>query len=109
MTNLAAFTEGIQKVRDRFVRRLPERENAVRALSHEIETTGVPGPGVEPALQHLHQIAGTAATLGFVELGQAACICEDEFLLVRGGKSFDAERVIRILRDVLNQIGQVLA
>lgn len=109
MTDLAALTAGLQKVRDGFVRSLPERESAVRALLHEIKATGMPGPNEEPAQQHLHRIAGTAATLGLPELGRAAGICEDELHLVRGGKAFDAERMDRMLCDVLHQMGQAHA
>lgn len=106
MTSPVELHAGLKKVQDNFVRSLPARATDVRALYDEIETTGAPGPSEEPARQHLHRIAGVAATLGFAELGNAAGACEDELLRVRDGKAFDSERVGGMLKEVLGLIGQ---
>ncbi len=80
MTDNASMQIALAKVRDRFVGALPDREAAVGSLLQEIDQTSVSENGLREAQLHLHQMAGTAATLGFKELGDVSCACEDEIL-----------------------------
>ena len=106
MTDIARLQEGLLRVRERFLDDLDGRERVVKALRMEISSTGNPGPSRDAAQRQLHRIAGTAATLGLPELGQAASICEDELVQVQGGKAFDADRTEGMLQDVLRQISK---
>ena len=98
MTDNASMQIALAKVRDRFVGALPDREAAVGSLLQEIDQTSVSENGLREAQLHLHQMAGTAATLGFKELGDVSCACEDEILGL-DQLAFKLRQVLRLMAE----------
>lgn len=82
--NAAALNlPGLEKIRERFVALLSERKALIaqHALAAwDGETAEEIVENLEAAKSVLHQIAGTAGTVGFPELGASAMQCEAEII-----------------------------
>lgn len=73
-----AFSAGLQKVRSRFLEQLPEQAAMIRDIWAQVQTApDKPSPILPDIGRIAHRIAGTAATLGFPELGRLAATLED--------------------------------
>ena len=75
MNRHARISNGLGRIRVHFLEKLPERRRLI--LQHalaaaEAQTTDAQMTELMAARGVLHQIAGTAGTLGFVQLGAAA-------------------------------------
>lgn len=109
MTEPSAMQSALAKVKGRFLGALPARQAAVRRFLMEFEHSQLTEPSLDEALRALHQIAGTAGTLGFKELGEAALDGEDEVReLARGSTDHDRlasrlERVLRLMTEAQRQ------
>jgi len=79
MTKIMAELPGIDRIRKRFVEMLADRQTQI--ASHGLaawdgKTVDEINSNLAGAQAILHQIAGSAGSLGFEELGQAARDCE---------------------------------
>ena len=73
-----AFSAGLLKVRSRFLEQLPEQTAMIRELWAQVQTApDRPSPILLDIGRIAHRIAGTAATLGFPDLGRIAATLED--------------------------------
>lgn len=77
MMKAALSQTSLRQVRLSFVSRLPGRVVAVRKLLVEIDAGSISPAALYEAQHHLHQVAGTAATLGFSKLGEVAQNCDE--------------------------------
>lgn len=83
---------GLEKVRARFIEMLEDRQAriATHALAAwEGETVEEINGNLESAKAILHQIAGTAGSLGFTDLGVTARQCEEEVIAHLEGPDSD--------------------
>lgn len=83
MNALALQMPGLDRIRDRFVELLEDRKTAIaqHALAAwDGETAEEINVNLEDARSILHQIAGTAGTVGFPHLGELAQQCEHEII-----------------------------
>lgn len=83
MTALALEMPGLDRIRDRFVELLEERKSFIahHALAAwDAETVEEINSNLEDARGVLHQIAGTAGTVGFGPLGETARQCEEQII-----------------------------
>lgn len=83
MNALAYEMPGLDRIRTRFLEMLPDRK--VLIAQHALaawdgETVEVINENLEQARSILHQIAGTAGTVGFSELGLTAQHCEAQII-----------------------------
>lgn len=100
MSDMAHIQAGLAKVRERFLAVLPSREASVSRLLQQVELGSTSECSLNDARAALHQIAGTAQTLGFKDLGSAARVAEDA--IVEFGDGFASlEHLSGRLRDVL--------
>lgn len=85
------LTMGLARVRARFVTELRERFRRIGQLRHQLEGH----VGNHEALREIgeisHKLAGTAATLGFPELGKSATLVDDLILSNPGVVIADGE------------------
>lgn len=83
MRDIVKELPGLERVRTRFLSMLADRQEMIasHALAAWEEDTldGING-NLAAAQSILHQIAGTAGSLGFPELGQSARDCENEII-----------------------------
>lgn len=84
MKDIADQIPGIEQVKFRFLEMLHERQKNIAA--HAVSAWD--GKSSEEINEHLsgaqkilHQISGTAGSLGFATLGDAASFCENEILV----------------------------
>ena len=83
MNALTHQFSGLERVRDRFVDLLEDRKNIIakHALAAwDGETTDEINDNLKHAQNILHQIAGSAGTVGFPELGGTALLCEEQII-----------------------------
>jgi len=83
MSALAYQMPGLDRIRLRFLDLLHDRKTSIaqHALAAwDGETTDVINENLEHARNILHQIAGTAGTVGYPELGAAAQQCEAQII-----------------------------
>ncbi|UWR21933.1 Hpt domain-containing protein [Sulfitobacter sp. S190] len=83
MNAVALELPGLDRIRARFVDMLDERQSTIaqHALNAwDGETVEQINGNLEAAKGILHQIAGTAGTVGFQDLGQSAHECEVEII-----------------------------
>jgi hypothetical protein len=104
MIHTAKLSQGLSRIRNQFLARLFDRRKQI------LWNTLKAGEASDPAEAHkhltavrdiLHQIAGTAATLGFAEFGSSARQIEndiDVFLLGSEGSFASAD----LLRDLVH-------
>lgn len=83
MNALALEMPGLDRIRDRFVDLLEERKT--RIAQHALaawdgETAEEINANLEQARSLLHQIAGTAGTVGYPDLGTCAQQCEAQII-----------------------------
>ncbi len=83
MNDLVESLPGIERIKIRFVSLLEERQNLI--ANHVLAAWDSKDPGLmrsnlEAAQSALHQIAGSAGSLGFDQLGQSASHCENEII-----------------------------
>jgi len=92
MKDMVDELPGLAKVRTRFLEMLVDRQALIaeHALSAwEGETLDDINGNLEAAKAILHQIAGTAGSLGFTDLGVAARACEGEVIAHLEGPDAD--------------------
>lgn len=100
MSDMDHIHSALAKVRERFLAVLPSREDSVSRLLQEVEHGSASECSLNDARAALHQIAGTAQTLGFGALGSAASPAEDA--IVAFGDGFASlDDLSGRLRDVL--------
>lgn len=92
MKDLAENLPGIDRVRNRFLTMLLERQ--VKIATHSVaawegETLEEVNDNLAAAQAVLHQIAGTAGSLGFAELGEEARHCENAIIVHLKGPEAD--------------------
>lgn len=104
MNETTRVQNALAKVRDRFLSVLPARRNSVSRLLHEIEHGEIKMVSLAEARSALHKIAGTAKTLGFAALGDAARTGEEAIDADEAAAASRAELSAR-LREVLAQMG----
>jgi len=83
MNALALEMPGLDRIRDRFVDLLADRKVSIaqHALAAwDAETAEEININLENARNILHQIAGTAGTVGFPQLGETAHQCETQII-----------------------------
>lgn len=83
MSALALQMPGLDRIRDRFIELLDSRKTSIaqHALAAwDGENTDFINENLEQARSILHQIAGTAGTVGFPELGATALMCEEQII-----------------------------
>jgi hypothetical protein len=83
MTDTAHELPGIERIKLRFLNLLEDRQSAV--AHHAMAAWDTTDPEImcgelEAAQNILHQISGSAGSLGFGDLGQAARDCENEII-----------------------------
>lgn len=101
MTSFSRLQAGLSAVRRRFAAALPERAEVLQALQAELDKETGPFRSMEAAQLNLHKIAGTAETLGFCNLGDAARQCEDMIVAhVEAGQKLN----VAALRDCLSNV-----
>ncbi|MEW9919240.1 Hpt domain-containing protein [Marimonas sp. MJW-29] len=92
MKDMVDQLPGLERVRERFLTMLAERKEriATHALgAWEGETLEEVNGNLASAQAILHQIAGTAGSLGFAPLGQSAHACENEIIAHLEGPDAD--------------------
>lgn len=83
MNALALEMPGLERIRDRFIEMLEDRKAMIaqHALAAwDGETAEEINANLENARNILHQIAGTAGTVGFPDLGTTAQQCEAQII-----------------------------
>ena len=83
MSALAHQLPGMDRIRVRFIELLEERKSNIAQYAlaaWDGETLEVINGNLEQARNILHQIAGTAGTVGYPELGLTAQQCEAEII-----------------------------
>ncbi|WP_299028216.1 Hpt domain-containing protein [uncultured Sulfitobacter sp.] len=83
MSALALEMPGLDRIRDRFLALLEDRKTIIaqHALAAwDGETAEEINANLEDARSILHQIAGTAGTVGYPELGATAQQCEAQII-----------------------------
>lgn len=95
MKDMADDLPGIDRVRNRFLTMLCERQ--VKIAGHSVaawegETLEEVNDNLAAAQAVLHQIAGTAGSLGFADLGEEARSCENA--IITHLKGSDAELAV---------------
>ena len=84
MKDTADFLPGMERVKSRFLEILHDRQKSI--ATHAIgawegETSDDINEHLSSAQKILHQISGTAGSLGFATLGDAASFCENAILV----------------------------
>lgn len=92
MKDMAESLPGLERVRERFLTMLTDRKE--RIASHALaawegETLEDVNGNLASAQSILHQIAGTAGSLGFAALGESAHACENEIIAHLEGPDAD--------------------
>lgn len=83
MSALALEMPGMDRIRDRFLTLLDSRSTTIAQLAlaaWDGESTDLINSNLEEARALLHQIAGTAGTVGYPELGIIARQCEAQII-----------------------------
>ena len=83
MTAIAQQLPGLDRIRDRFVDLLEDRKSSIAQhvlTAWDGETTDEINGNLVSARNILHQIAGTAGTVGFHDLGTTAHQCEAQII-----------------------------
>ena len=96
---------GIDKVRERFLVMLRDRADLIAShaiAAWESETLEGVNDNLAAVQGELHQIAGTAGTLGFGDLGGQACDCE--MMIIAHLKSEEADLAI-CPDDIVDALG----
>lgn len=84
MKNMAEALSGIEKIKIRFLDLLEERQGVIAhhaLVAWENTDPKVVRSHLEAAQSTLHQIAGSAGSLGFDSLGLVARDCENEIVI----------------------------
>ncbi|KIN71075.1 Hpt domain-containing protein [Sulfitobacter guttiformis] len=79
MKDMPSELPGLERIKERFLSLLAERQTTIahHALAAwESDSAAAQSSNLQGAQNVLHQIAGSAGSLGFVELGEAARSCE---------------------------------
>ncbi len=72
LMNSSAFNAGMSRLKKRFVQTHYERHDRLEDLVAVMQQANPPTSAVQEAESILHKIAGTAGSVGFTELGEAA-------------------------------------
>jgi HPt (histidine-containing phosphotransfer) domain-containing protein len=83
MKDIADMLPGIERIQQRFLDMLKDRQGTIAhhvLAAWESKVAGEVVGHLDAAKAVLHQIAGSAGSLGFDELGQAARDCENEII-----------------------------
>jgi len=93
------YAARFQHLKENYAARLPERLEAIRAASVPLlEGRWSPARAIEAA-KLLHNLAGTAETFGFAQLGDAAREFEDLVLRIHLGQTTPTvDEVLRLRR-----------
>lgn len=98
-----SLSAGLAIVRRRFAATLPQRAIVLARLQRQLDG-GVEQINIEESRIVLHQISGTAATLGFADLGDCARDCEESIERYREGQPLQRAALQSGLKSVLEQI-----
>ncbi len=91
MSMVSQELSGLDRIRTRFLHLLKERQANVAQhamLAWESDDAATKRSNFQEAQMTLHQIAGTAGSLGFGDLGQTARECEDLIITYLDGPAF---------------------
>ena len=105
----ATLSEGLARVRKRFVAELRPRRDTLALLREEGEQTKWAQEQVMSVGRIAHKIAGTAATVGFAKLGAIAAELDD--LTTQDGNVSEMSRneLARLLESVIALADHILA
>lgn len=84
MSNMIEALPGIERIKTRFLDLLEERQSIIAShalAAWDSQDTKDMHSHLTAAQSALHQIAGSAGSLGFAPLGQAARECENEIIV----------------------------
>lgn len=96
-----ALSEALRPIRQRFLQELALRDAAVLSAARDLETGAGADAVLTDARAALHKTVGTAATLGYADLGDAARMCEEAIDNHRAGRGPDAVSLSRALHGYL--------
>lgn len=86
------MVSGLERIRVRFLELLVTRQQSIARhtlLAYESQTLEEVNGNLAAARDVLHQIAGTAGSLGFADLGTAARTCENDIVAHLNGPDND--------------------
>ena len=93
------YAARFQKLKENYAARLPERLEAIRAASAPLLEGRWSTPRAIDAAKLLHNLAGTAETFGYAQLGDAARELEDLVLRIHLGQTTPTvDEVLRLRR-----------
>lgn len=95
------MTEGLARVRKRFVEELGPRRNSLVLLRDEVEETATPDEIIMSIGHISHKIAGTAATVGFAKLGGVAAELDDCIGRQKEGGAMPRNELFGLLEDLI--------
>lgn len=99
---------GIDRIRQRFLDLLEDRLDTLEDAMVEFEFPGTGHTSLARAQMILHKISGSAGTLGFERLGDAARNCEDGIIThIKTGKP-SLDKLYRDLGDFATQAENLL-
>jgi chemotaxis protein histidine kinase CheA len=94
-----AFDAGMSRLKKRFVETHYERHDRLEDLAVTLQQTNPPASAAQEVESILHKIAGTAGSVGFKELGEAAQQVE---VFIRDHAASNQAAIVKVLDAFLD-------